>query len=213
MIKIENVGVHNIEGAIRGMRNPLNSWDKSDSFVDICGEFNVGEADLRLASKLFAGGPPHRKFMRQIFISADITAPLYWWKEADQYKVGTVTDSCSTMHTVHIEPFTINDFSHEHLHDLSIREYNRFSIWWSDTVELLNYARKMYLETKNKVWWWQMIQMAPASYNQMRTITMDYEVAASMIYWRKDHKLDEWRELAKRLLELPYMREITGYGD
>ena len=208
MIKVENINVWGWEHAIRGMRNPMNSWEKSDSGYGIDGEdddvFSVGNDDLSLMRKLFAAGTEHRKFMRQIFVSLDVTAPLYWWKEADTYKIGTVANSCSTMHKIHAKEFVLDDFSHEHLLEDEAIEFMKH------LVDGLNFYRKKFLETKDKVYWWQMIQLLPSSYNQRRTLTMNYEVAATMIKQRTGHKLDEWNNFVKILKELPYMTEIIG---
>lgn len=208
MIRIENIGVWGWEHAIRGMRNPMNSWAKSDSGYGIDGEdddvFSVGNNDLSLIRKLFAAGTEHRKFMRQIFVSLDVTAPLYWWKEFDTYKVGTVANSCSTMHKIHAREFVLDDFSHEHLLEDEAIEFMKH------LVDGLNFYRKKFLETKDKVYWWQMIQLLPSSYNQRRTLTMNYEVAATIIRQREGHKLDEWNEFVKVLKGLPYMAEIMG---
>ena len=208
MIRIENIDVWGWEHAIRGMRNPMNSWDKSDSGYGIDGEdddvFSVGNNDLSLMRKLFAAGTEHRKFMRQIFVSLDVTAPLYWWKEFDTYKVGTVANSCSTMHKIHAKEFVLDDFSHEHLLEDEAIEFMKH------LVDGLNFYRKKFLETKDKVYWWQMIQLLPSSYNQRRTLTMNYEVVATIIRQREGHKLDEWNEFVKVLKGLPYMAEIMG---
>ena len=208
MIRIENIDVWGWEHAIRGMRNPMNSWSKSDSGYGIDGEdddvFSVGNNDLSLMRKLFAAGTEHRKFMRQIFVSLDVTAPLYWWKEADTYKIGTVANSCSTMHKIHAKEFVLDDFSHEHLLEDEAIEFMKH------LVDGLNFYRKKFLETKDKVYWWQMIQLLPSSYNQRRTLTMNYEVAATIIRQREGHKLDEWNEFVKVLKGLPYMAEIMG---
>lgn len=208
MIKIEHIDAWGWKHAIRGMRNPMNSWDKSDSGYGIDGEdddvFSVGNNDLSLMRKLFAAGTEHRKFMRQIFVSLDVTAPLYWWKEMDTYKVGTVVNSCSTMHKIHAKEFVLDDFSHEHLLEDEAIEFMKH------LVDGLNFYRKKFLETKDKVYWWQMIQLLPSSYNQRRTLTMNYEVAATIIRQRTGHKLDEWNEFVKALKELPYMAEIMG---
>ncbi len=203
MIKIEKQEVFNFEGAIRGMRNPLNSWDKSDSVYENPFGFNIGEADLNLMKKLYKGGTEHRKFMRQIFISMDITAPLYWWKEFDTYKVGTVSNSCSTMHTIHKKEFELDDFSIEHLTEGNIEGFK-------SVLNCLNTARQNYIETKDKKWWWQMIQVLPTSYNQKRTITMNYENASTIIKQRTGHKLDEWKVLIESLEKLPYLKTIMG---
>lgn len=217
MIKIEKQEVFNFEGAIRGMRNPLNSWDKSDSVYENPFGFNIGEADLNLMKRLYKGGTEHRKFMRQIFISMDITAPLYWWKEFDTYKVGTVSNSCSTMHTIHKKEFELDDFSHEHVSDDAIEvNYNNGKYWDKpidvlvDLINILNACREKYLETKDKKWWWQLIQLLPTSYNQKRTITMNYENAATIIRQRTGHKLDEWKVLIESLEKLPYLKTIMG---
>lgn len=215
MIKIENTETFNFEGAIRGMRNPLNSWDKSDSVYENPFGFNIGEADLNLMKKLYKGGTEHRKFMRQIFISMDITAPLYWWKEFDTYKIGTVSNSCSTMHTIHKKEFELSDFSIEHVSDDAIEvNYNNGKYWDKpidvlvDLINILNACREKYLETKDKKWWWQLIQLLPSSYNQKRTITMNYENAATIIRQRTGHKLDEWKVLIESLEKLPYLKTI-----
>ena len=212
MIKVENIDVWGFEHAIRGMRNPLNSWDKSDSIFEnrrIYTGFElvvpgIGENDLDLMRRLYKAGSEHRKYLRQIFVSMDITAPLYWWKEFDTYKVGTVANSCSTMHKIAAKEFTLDDFSHEHLIKI-----------WRETLKdfvipSLNMAREEYLATKNKEIWWQMIQLLPSSYNQRRTITMNYENIITMIKQRTNHKLDEWNNLVDILKTLPYIAEITG---
>lgn len=201
MIKVEGIEVWGFPHAIRGMRNPLNSWDKIDS--EYCGaEYVIGKNDLDLMQRLYKAGTEHRKYLRQIFVSMDIVAPLYWWKEADTYKVGTVANSCSTMHTIHTKEFELDDFSHEHLidpHGLL-----------ADIVIDLNSWRKSYLRTKDKEDWWQMIQLLPSSYNQRRTITMNYENVMTIINQRTGHKLDEWRDLIAELRKLPYVNEIRG---
>lgn len=227
MIRIENIDVWGWKHAIRGMRNPMNSWDKSDSYMGYdchkCGQIDregscepkkhdcseyygieIGPNDLELMRKLYKAGTEHRKFMRQIMVSMDVTAPLYWWKEADTYKIGTVANSCSTMHKIHAKEFVLDDFSHEHLLEDEAIEFMKH------LVDGLNFYRKKFLETKDKVYWWQMIQLLPSSYNQRRTLTMDYEVAATIIKQRTGHKLDEWNEFVKVLKELPYMTEIMG---
>lgn len=233
MIKIENVVLPHEkqwEAIIRGMRNPLNSWDKSDSKEcnsTFCGECNgdclshtngfiVGENDLDLMKRLDKAGTEHRKFMRMIPIYIDITAPLYWWKEFDTYKIGTVCNSCSTMHKIHSKEFTWDDFSHEHLThtdafhmDANEDALNALQV----VINALNYNRKKYLETKDKKYWWQMIQLLPSSYNQKRTIMLNYEVLASMYHQRKNHKLDEWREFCEWIKTLPCSELITGEED
>jgi hypothetical protein len=206
MIKIENVDVYGFETAIRGMRNPLNSWDKSDSQFNV--DYNstgvwIGANDLTLMKNLVKAGSDHSKFMRMITVTLDITAPLYWWKEADTYKVGTVRNSCSTMHKIHSKKFTIDDFSCEHL------EYK----WWHTLdrfINLLNEAREAFIETKDKRYWWQIIQLLPSSYNQRATVQLNYAVLRNMYHSRKNHKLDEWREFCKFVETLPYSELITG---
>lgn len=210
MIKVENIDFWGFEHAIRGMRNPLNSWAKSDSLMfgtatiyadnEIVAEM-IGPNDLTLMKTLYQAGPEHRKYLRQIFVSMDITAPLYWWKEFDTYKVGTVANSCSTMHTIHRKEFALDDFSHEHLDAIN-------SAWLETTVDQLNKNRKRYLETKDKQFWWNMIQLLPSSYNQKRTVTMNYENVATIIRQRSHHKLDEWNNFIDILKDLPYVKEI-----
>ena len=202
MVKVEHIETYGWEAAIRGMRNPMNSWDKSDSYISEDGKTVVGPADFELMKRLVRGGSEHRKFLRQIFISMDITAPLYWWKEFDTYKIGTTADSCSTMHKIHTKEFTIFDFSCE---KLGWDDLSSFAAW----LELLNRHREKYLESKDKDIWYQMIQMLPSSYNQKRTITMNYEVALNICRQRENHKLDEWRDFVNILsLKLPYLEEF-----
>lgn len=201
MIKIENVDVYGFEAAIRGMRNPLNSWKLSDSVPGKDGFF-VGKADYGLMERLVSAGSDHGKFMRMISVTLDITAPLYWWKEFDTYKVGTVANSCSTMHKIHAKEFTLDDFSHEHLYDLPLANI-------STTIGTLNVCRSLFLETKDKQYWWQMIQLLPSSYNQKRTVLLNYEVLRHMYRARKAHKLDEWRDLCEWIKTLPYHELIT----
>ena len=215
MIKVENIDVWGFEHAIRGMRNPLNSWNKSDSIKcyanencqGICKNNNsgwcIGSNDLDLMKRLYNAGSEHRKYLRQIFVSMDITAPLYWWKEFDTYKIGTVSNSCSTMHKIHAKEFTLDDFSTEHLN-----ETNKLCMQMG-IVDLLNSNRKRYLQSKDKNDWWQLIQLLPSSYNQKRTITMNYENVITMIHQRSGHKLDEWNELVDIFKTLPYISEIT----
>ena len=205
MIKVSNIDVWGFGHAVRGMRNPMNSWDKSDSEYQawrIGDPFVIGKNDLDLMKRLYKAGSEHRKYLRQIFVSMDITAPLYWWKEFDTYKVGTVANSCSTMHKIAAKEFELDDFSHEHLCEASIDHLEMLIDW-------LNDCRKNYVEQKHKEDWWQMIQLLPSSYNQKRTITMDYENAIMMIKQRTGHKLDEWNEFVKILKLLPYVYEIT----
>lgn len=219
MIKLEKTDVFGWESAIRGMRNPMNSWDMSDSEFSIenCvreGRFKqsveIGENDLKLMKSLSKAGNDHGKFLRMINVSVDITAPLYWWKEFDTYKVGTVANSCSTMHKIHAKEFTLDDFSHEHLTHYS-HDGELCRDWLGDLEDLiwdLNFAREKYLETKDKTYWWQMIQLLPSSYNQKRTVQLNYQVLKSMYFARRHHKLDEWREFCKWCESLPYFKEI-----
>lgn len=209
MIKVEKIDVWGFQHAIRGMRNPLNSWEKSDSFdhmnfyaddKKVEAEF-IGKDDLELMKRLYSAGPEHRKYLRQIFVSMDITAPLYWWKEFDTYKIGTVSNSCSTMHKIHAKEFVLDDFSTDHLTDINL-------IWMQGIVDLLNSNRERYLETKDKNDWWQLIQLLPSSYNQRRTVTMNYENVVSIIHQRSGHKLDEWNDLIHEFYKLPYINEI-----
>ncbi len=248
MIEIENVTIHGFEEAIRGMRNPMNSWSKSDSnfcayskYTHKCGEcpynkicccedknmytnYIVGPNDRQLMMKLAAGGSVHAKYRRMITVYLDITAPLYWWKEFDTYKVGTVTNSCSTMHKIHEKEFALEDFSHEHLFERAYDEDDT-DCWifargggsildtinvLEDVIRMLNKAREIYLKTQDKRYWWQMIQLLPSSYNQRRTVMLNYEVLAGIYSTRKNHKLDEWREFCRWIKELPYNEIITG---
>lgn len=213
MITIENVSVYNIARAVYSARNALNSWDKSDSDLE---DDILGENDLALAGKLARSGSDHRKFLRQIMVSMDITAPLYWWKEFDTYKVGTVANSCSTMHTIHKKPFELDDFSHEHLSSTIVSSsfanggsFDGGSLGnLKSTIEVLNFARDRYLETKDKHYWWQIIQLLPTSYNQRRTVTLNYEVLLNMYHARRHHKLDEWHVLCDAIEQMPYFSEI-----
>ena len=206
MIKVENIETWGFEHAIRGMRNPMNSWDKSDSeyqSANFCDrEFIVGENDLDLMKRLYKAGTEHRKYLRQIFVSMDITAPLYWWKEFDTYKVGTVANSCSTMHKIHSKEFELDDFSHEHLNDDVIEKP------FKKIIDCLNFFRGLYIQHKDKDDWWQLIQLLPSSYNQRRTVTMNYENVMNIIRQRTGHKLDEWNQFVNILKDLPYINEI-----
>lgn len=209
MIKIENVEVTGWEHAIRGMRNPLNSWEKSDSEL-YGGGYCVGPNDLDLMKRLTKAGTDHRKFMRMITVYLDITAPLYWWKEFDTYKVGTVANSCSTMHKIAAKEFTLGDFSCEHLLN-SVDTFNVIPrVVFEATIKCLNENRRLYLQTKDKKYWWQMIQLLPSSYNQKRTVMLNYEVLANMYKSRRNHKLDEWREFCEWIETLPYAELIAG---
>lgn len=226
MIKFENTEVVGWESAIRGMRNPMNSWKKSDSHRDGCYRtplcykskyYTVGPNDLDLMTRLRNAGADHRKFMRMITVYVDITAPLYWWKEFDTYKVGTVANSCSTMHKIADKEFTFDDFSHEKLINSLCMEIQEQHIRISPiqalatTIECLNSYRDLYLQTKDKKYWWQMIQLLPSSYNQRRTVMLNYEVLTNIYKSRKNHKLDEWSfGFIEWILSLPYSELITG---
>lgn len=210
MLKIENVETTGWEPAIRGMRNPMNSWDKSDSrWHDI--RFTVGKNDIDLMQRLAKAGTDHRKFMRMITVYVDILAPLYWWKEFDTYKVGTVANSCSTMHKIAEKEFTFDDFSHEHLTDLLAPNNATNPVnAMEHIIFCLNFYRDLYLTEKNKVYWWQMIQLLPSSYNQRRTVMLNYEVLANIYKSRRNHKLDEWHVLCDWIESLPLAELITG---
>lgn len=197
MIKIENISVSGWVAAIRGMRNPMNSWDRSDSH-----EFLIGEEDRKLMHKLAKAGNEHAKFRRMLNVTMDITAPLYFWKEFDTYKIGTVSNSCSTMHKIHAKEFTLDDFSIEHLYGKNLETFGVI-------ISILNEAREVYLQTREKEDWWQMIQLLPSSYNQRRTVQLNYEVLNHIYHQRKNHKLDEWREFCDYILKtLPYGEEL-----
>lgn len=204
MIKIENVEVQGWLAAIRGARNPMNSWNQSDTSYGT-GEttVSIGPRDLKLLRNLANAGPDHGKFLRMITVTVDVCAPLYWWKEADQYKISTVTNSCSTMHKIHAKPFELEDFSYEHLNPNSRRLLEI-------TMEILNMEREAFIETKDKEHWWQMIQLLPSSYNQRRTYFLNYAVLRAMYHARKNHKLDEWRIFCEWIRTLPYSELITG---
>ena len=201
MIKIENIDVYGFETAIRGARNPMNSWDRMDSCYNN-GEFEIGENDYKLLKNLTIAGPEHRKWNRMVTATMDITAPLYWWKEYDTYKVGTVANSRSTMHKIHAKGFELDDFSYEHLTCLSLQILD-------DTVNVLNHYREKFNETKDKKYWWQMIQLLPSSYNQKRTVHLNYEVLGTMYHQRRHHKLDEWVDFCDTIKTLPYSEFIT----
>lgn len=226
MIKLENIVLaspEQMEFIIEGMRNPMNSWKKSDTCFaddscvncydnqrDLCDKDSffrkdekLGENDHSLMQRLSNAGTEHRKYMRMMPVYVRITAPLYWWKEFDTYKVGTVANSCSTMHKIQEKEFTLEDFSTEHLYDISINKFNNL-------ICRLNECREKYLETKYKDWWWQMIQLLPSSYNQTRNVMLNYEVLANIYRQRKGHKLDEWREVCKWIESLPYSELIIG---
>lgn len=203
MLKVTNVNVMNFENAIRGARNPLDSWAKSDSYRQES-NYILGPEDLGLAKRLRQAGPDHRKFMRQIFVSMDITAPLYWWKEFDTYKVGTCANSCSTMHTIHKKEFTLDDFSFESFKEDPIDMY----LLKTDVVDRLNHLRQQFILTKQKKYWYQMIQLLPSSFNQLRTVTKTYENLVIMYHARKNHKLDEWHVLCDVIESLPYAEDL-----
>ena len=233
MIKIEDVEVMGMRKAIKGMRNAMNSWDKSDSGFYQCGcpevgttycgnygdrcfrgncgtcpmrMYDMGDADMDLAKRLIKAVSPDRKFLRMIHVQADVTAPLYWWKEYDTYKVGTVANSCSTMHTIHKRDLTLDDFSYEHLIPVALDCLN-------ETIKTINTARQFVVDMKLKEDWWQMIQLLPSSFNQMRTIDLNYETLLSIYRQRKSHKLDEWRDFCKWIETLPYMKEFLGLDE
>lgn len=226
MIKIEDVEVMGIKKAIKGMRNAMNSWDKSDSGYMVDEKldgvqfsyFKIGEKDMKLCKNLIKAGSSDRKFMRMIHVQADVTAPLYWWKEYDTYKVGTTTNSTSTMHTIHKRDLTIDDFSHEHFWDKtnevhgSIPGYlgKNSSDYLKDLLRYLNFIRTKFIETKDKAYWWQMIQLLPSSFNQMRTIDLNYETLFNIYFQRRNHKLNEWVEFCKWVITLPYMEEFIN---
>ncbi len=202
MIKLERTSVMNMENAFRGARNPMNSWDKSDSYRDENGNFVLGANDLDLGRRLASAGNDHRKFLRQIFVSVDITAPLYWWKEFDTYKVGTVANSCSTMHKIHAKAFDRDDFSHDRLDDGGLAALDAL-------IAFLESERLKFVEDKtNKTAWHNMIQLLPSSFNQMRTVTLNYENLINIYYARRYHKLAEWHTLCDWILSLPYAKEL-----
>ena len=201
MITIERTSVMNFENAIRGARNPMNSWNRMDSFYDEQGNFIMGPNDLNLAQRLARAGSDHRKFIRQIFVSVDFTAPLYWWKEYDTYKVATVANSTSTKHKIASKPFTLDDFSHERMNTQAQEAL-------AHTVSVLEDLRKDYLETKDKETWYSMIQLLPSSYHQMRTCTLNYETLMNIYYARRNHKLDEWHTVCDWIASLPYAKEL-----
>lgn len=209
MIQIEKTEVNGWEAAIRGMRNPMNSWDKSDSLF-WPGHMQIGKADLDLMKRLVASGTDHSKFMRFIIVTADVTAPLYWWKEFETYKVGTVSNSCSTMHKIQAKEFTLEDFSIEHLNDSgSLSNADNPVNAAEHILNCLNWYRKLYLESKDKKDWWQMIQLLPSSYNQKRTVLLNYAVLRNMYHAGKNHKLDEWHQFCAWIETLPFSELIT----
>ena len=201
MLKVERISVMNMENAIRGARNPLNSWARMDSYYNERGEFVLGENDLSLASRLAKAGSDHRKYLRQIMVSMDITAPLYWWKEFDTYKVGTVANSCSTMHKIQAKEFSREDFSCDRLTPEALSVLDSL-------IAFLEGERVRFNETKEREAWHNMIQLLPSSFNQMRTVTLNYEVLINIYYARKNHKLAEWHTLCDAIAELPYAKEL-----
>lgn len=206
MIKIDNTETGMWATAFRGMRNPKNSWDKSDSdFTD--GKIEIGKNDLKLAKTLATAGTDHGKFLRFITVGCDITAPLYWWKEYDTYKVGTVANSCSTMHKIHEKEFTLQDFSTEHIGNVPNCDPMYYGAL-ECVIMALNEARHCFLDTGDKSYWWQMIQLLPSSYNQKRTVLLNYAVLRNMYHARKDHKLDEWHDFCAWVETLPYAKEL-----
>lgn len=207
MLKVERTSVMNFENAIRGARNPMNSWAKMDSSYDAEGNFVFGENDIDLAKRLAKAGSDHRKFLRQIFVSVDITAPLYWWKEFDTYKVGTVANSCSTMHKIHTKPFSRDDFSHDRMTDDAIAVLDSL-------IEFLESERQKFSENKEeKSHWHNMIQLLPSSFNQMRTVTLNYENLIGIYYARRTHKLAEWHTLCDWIMSLPYAEDLIAVKD
>ena len=201
MIKIENSAVMNLEGAIRGARNPLSSWSRIDSSYDTDGNYILGQNDLDLAKRLCKAGSDHRKFIRQIIVSVDITAPLYWWKEFDTYKVATVANSTSTMHKLHSKPIELDDFRHDKLSFESADAFKAF-------IEFIEKKRQDFIASKDKKDWYDLIQLLPSSYNQKRTVTKNYENLLNMYYARRKHKLDEWHVYCDWILTLPYTKDL-----
>ena len=206
MLKLERTSVMNLENAIRGARNPMNSWAKSDSAYDEKGNYILGENDLTLAKKLCRAGSDHRKFMRQILVSADITAPLYWWKEFDTYKVATVANSTSTMHKIHAKPFELSDFSADKLSDGALAAFRAY-------IDYMEATRLRFVEAKDKRDWYDLIQLLPSSYNQLRTVTMNYETLINIYYARRAHKLDEWHVFCDWIRTLPYADDLICCRD
>ncbi len=200
MIQIERTAVMNFENALRGARNPLNSWGRMDSETDADGVFHLGENDRDLARRLCAAGSDHRKFLRQIFVSVDVTAPLYWWKEYDTYKVATVANSTSTMHKIHAKPFSREDFSTDHMTPETLACFDRL-------LETLEQLRLRFVETKDKALWYSIIQLLPESYQQMRTCSLNYETLRSIYFARRNHKLEEWHDYCRWIETLPYAQD------
>lgn len=203
MLKVERLCVMNFENAIRGARNPMNSWDRSDSYYGEDGKYVLGENDLSLAMRLARAGSDHRKFLRQIFVSADITAPLYWWKEFDTYKVATVANSTSTMHKIQAKEFCRADFSCDRMSDVALAALD-------SVIAVLEERRQRFLETKDRVYWDDMIQLLPTSFHQLRTVTMNYETLINIYYARRHHKLPEWHTLCDAIMTLPYAKQLIA---
>ena len=206
MLKVERISVMNLENAMRGARNPLNSWARSDSYYDENGQYILGENDLGLAKRLARAGSDHRKYLRQIFISVDVTAPRYWWKEYDTYKVATVANSTSTMHKIHSKEFSRDDFSLDKLDEDSMAFFDTI-------IAKLEELRLKYTETKDKQYWYDIIQLLPSSYNQMRTCSLNYETLINIYYARKGHKLDEWHTFCDFIKTLPYAKDLIMIKD
>lgn len=206
MLKVERISVMNLENAMRGARNPLNSWARSDSYYDENGQYILGENDLGLAKRLARAGSDHRKYLRQIFISVDVTAPMYWWKEYDTYKVATVANSTSTMHKIHSKEFSHDDFSLDKLDEDSMAFFDTI-------IAKLEELRLKYVETKDKQYWYDIIQLLPSSYNQMRTCSLNYETLINIYYARKGHKLDEWHTFCDFIKTLPYAKDLIMIKD
>ena len=206
MIKVERISVMNFENAIRGARNPLNSWERYDSYYDENGNFVLGENDLSLAVRLARAGSDHRKYLRQLYVTTDITSPLYWWKEFDTYKVGTVANSCSTMHKIHASTFTRDDFSHDRLTEHALQQLDSL-------ISYLESERLEFVKTKEKEHWHNIIQLLPSSYNQMRTVTLNYEVLINIYYARRAHKLAEWHTFCDTIMSLPYADKLIKVKD
>lgn len=206
MLKVERISVMNLENAMRGARNPLNSWARSDSYYDENGQYILGENDLGLAKRLARAGSDHRKYLRQIFISVDVTAPMYWWKEYDTYKVATVANSTSTMHKIHSKEFSRDDFSLDKLDEDSMAFFDTI-------IARLEELRLKYTETKDKQYWYDIIQLLPSSYNQMRTCSLNYETLINIYYARKGHKLDEWHTFCDFIKTLPYAKDLIMIKD
>ena len=206
MLKLERTSVMNLENAMRGARNPMNSWAKSGSAYDDKGNYILGENDLALARKLCRAGSDHRKFVRQILVSVDITAPLYWWKEFDTYKVATVANSTSTMHKIHAKPFELADFSVDKLSDGALAAFRTY-------MDYMEATRRRFVETKDKRDWYDLIQLLPSSYNQLRTVTMNYETLINIYYARRAHKLDEWHVFCDWIRTLPYADDLICFRE